>query len=92
MQPQQQHIRTATASLPTYIRVVARPDPDSGNPVFWRVLDELDPGDLLILSDGLHDWPARVTAATDTLITARDARQQWLFSCRGPRAGHLAGH
>jgi hypothetical protein len=89
MQQQQQHIRTAP--LPPRIRAIARPDQD-GNPVFWGVLDEVDPGDMLILSDGYADWPARVTAATDTLITARDARQQWLFSRRGPRAGHIAGH
>jgi hypothetical protein len=73
------------------IRVIARPDPD-GNPVFWGVLDEVDPGDILILTDGIRDWPARVSATTDTLITARDAHGQWLFSRRGPSAGHIAGH
>ncbi len=81
------------ASVPPYprIRVVARPGLD-GNPVFWAVLDEVDPGDTLILTDGRTDWPARVTAVTDTLITAQDANGQWLFSRRGPRAGHIAGH
>ncbi|MBU2769020.1 hypothetical protein HAP94_23375, partial [Acidithiobacillus ferrivorans] len=62
----QQCICPAPAPLPPRIRAIARKD-DDGSPVFWRVLDEVDPGDLLILSDGLHDWLARVTAATDTL-------------------------
>lgn len=73
------------------IRVVARPD-DHGNPVFWGVLDELDPGDILILTDGIRDWPAQVVTVTDILITARDVHQQWLFFRSGPRAGHIAGH
>lgn len=30
--------------------------------------------------------------STDTLITAQDTNGQWLFSRRGPRAGHIAGH
>ncbi len=81
----------ASTPPPPRIRVIARPDPD-GNPVFWGVLDEVDPGDMLILTDGIRDWPAQVSAATDTLITARDAHGQWLFSRRGPRAGHIAGH
>jgi hypothetical protein len=90
MQQQQQHIRTAP--LPPRIRAIARKDAD-GNPVFWGVIDELDPGDMLILTDGLRDWPAHVLIATDTLISAMDnARQEWLFSRRGPRAGQLAGH
>ncbi|MDA8152321.1 MAG: hypothetical protein M0003_06345 [Acidithiobacillus sp.] len=74
-----------------HIRVVARPD-DHGNPVFWGVLDEIDPGNILILTDGVRDWPAEVLTVTDTLISARDARQQWLFFRRGPRTGHIAGH
>ncbi len=81
----------ASTPPPPRIRVIARPDTD-GNPIFWGVLDEVDPGDMLILTDGIRDWPARVTAVTDTLITAQDAHGQWLFSRRGPRAGHIAGH
>ena len=73
------------------IRVVARPD-DHGNPVFWGVLDEIDPGNILILTDGVRDWPAEVLTVTDTLISAQDARQQWLFFRRGPHIGHIAGH
>ena len=88
---QQPHIHTATTPVPPRIRVIARTDLH-GNPVFWSVLDEVDPKDMLILTDGKADWPAHVTAITDTLITARDADGQWLFSRRGPRADHIAGH
>lgn len=81
----------ASTPPPPRIRAIARKDAD-GNPVFWGVLDEVNPGDMLILTDGSRDWPARVTTATDTLIIAQDAHGQWLFSRRGPRAGQIVGH
>lgn len=88
---QQPCICLDTDPLPPRIRVIARPDPQ-GNPVFWAVLDEVDPDDILILTDGRRDWPARVIIATDTLITARDAHQQWLFHRHGSRAGRVVEH
>ncbi|WP_414041482.1 hypothetical protein ACJU26_05320 [Acidithiobacillus sp. M4-SHS-6] len=74
------------------IRVVARPNPFGGNLVFWAVLDEVDPGNMLILTNGTRDWPARVLEVTDTIITARDNQRTYQFARRGPRAGHIAGH
>ena len=80
----------ATPPLPR-IRAIAQQDA-LGNPVFWGVLDQVDPGDVLILTDGKKDWCARVLSASETLITAQDNQQQWLFCRSGPRAGRVAGH
>ena len=91
MSQQQSCICTATPSMPPRIRVVARPD-ERGNPVFWGVLDEIDPGNIVILTDGVRDWPAEVLTVTAAFIGVQDSRQQWLFFRRGPHIGHVVGH
>ena len=82
--------RTETQAGAPSVRALAKPCLVRGMPAmaFQGWLDDAQPGDCLILFDGIREWGALVQAVDADFLRAEDTAGCWIFR----RDGRLVTH